>query len=251
DRMFFFGSYQGTRETNGASPNNSLLFPVIPPLLRDNNRSAIALQETFGVTPNPVAVTILNSRLPNGQFAIPSATTSSGLTPISAISRYRENQFNANFDVKLSESHTLSLKNYSARSPTFQSNFNFAGLGNGPTQLPGTGADLVLIQTVISATDTYVVTTNVVNQARLGYSRLRNTSTPEEPFTAAQLGISSPLQNLFPGMPTFIVTGLFTLGPSPFADQSSRVNAFTVADIVSILAGNHHLRAGGEYRRSH
>jgi len=251
DRMFFFGSYQGTRETNGASPNNSLLFPVIPPLLRDNNRSAIALQETFGVTPNPVAVTILNSRLPNGQFAIPSATTSSGLTPISAISRYRENQFNANFDVKLSESHTLSLKNYSARSPTFQSNFNFAGLGNGPTQLPGTGADLVLIQTVISATDTYVVTTNVVNQARLGYSRLRNTSTPEEPFTAAQLGISSPLQNLFPGMPTFIVTGLFTLGPSPFADQSSRLNAFTVADIVSILAGNHHLRAGGEYRRSH
>jgi hypothetical protein len=250
DRVFFFGSYQGTRETNGASLNNSLLFPFMPPQLRDNNRSAVALQETFAVTPNPVAVTILNAKLPNGQFAIPSATTASGLTPISAISRYTENQFNANFDVKLSDNHTLSSKNYSARNPTTQANFNFAALGNGPTQLPGAGADLVLVQTLISLTDTYVLSPNLVNQARVGYSRLRNTSTPDEPFTAADLGISSPLQNLFPGAPTLIVTGLFTFGSSPFADQSSRINAFTGADTLSIVKVNHHLRIGGEYRRS-
>jgi hypothetical protein len=250
ERIFFFGSYQGTRETNGASLNNSLLFPFMPPQLRDNNRSAVALQETFAVTPNPVAVTILNAKLPNGQFAIPSATTASGLTPISAISRYTENQFNANFDVKLSDNHTLSSKNYSARNPTTQANFNFAALGNGPTQLPGAGADLVLVQTLISLTDTYVLSPNLVNQARVGYSRLRNTSTPDEPFTAADLGISSPLQNLFPGAPTLIVTGLFTFGSSPFADQSSRINAFTGADTLSIVTVNHHLRIGGEYRRS-
>jgi hypothetical protein len=250
ERMFFFGSYQGTRETNGSSLNNSLLFPFIPPLLRDNNRSAVALQQTFGVTPNPVAVTILNAKLPNGQFAIPSATTTSGLTPISAISRYTENQFNANFDLKLSDNHTIASKNYSARNPTTQANFNFAALGNGPTQLPGWGADLVLIQTLISLTDTYVINPNLVNQARVGYSRLRNTSSADEPFTSADLGISSPLRNLFPGAPTMIVTGLFTFGPSPFADQSSRINAFTAADTLSIVKVNHHLRAGGEYRRS-
>ena len=250
DRLFFFGSYQGTRETNGASLNNSLLFPIIPPQLRDNNRSAAALQSTFGVTPNPIAVTILNSRLDTGAFAIPSAATSSGLTPISAISRFRENQFNANFDIRFSDTHTLSVKDFSARNPSFQSNFNFAALGNGPTQLPGTGADLTIIQTLNSITDTYVVNPNVVNQARLGYMRLRNTSTPEEPFTAAELGITSPLQNLFPGMPTLIVTGLFALGSSPFADQSSRVNAFTYGDTLSVLADSHHLRMGGEYRRT-
>ena len=96
----------------------------------------------------------------------------------------------------------------------------------------------------------FVFNSNVVNQARLGYSRLRNTSTPEEPFTAAELGISNPLRNLFPGMPTLIVTGLFTLGGSPFADQSSRINTFSAGDTLSILAGSHHLRIGGEYRRS-
>src|SRR4029078_10501166 len=208
DRLFFFGSYQGTRETNGVSLNNSLLFPVIPPQLRDNNRSFAALQSTFGVAPNPIAVTILNAKLANSAFAIPSAATSSGLTPISASSRFRENQFNANFDIRFSDTHTLSVKDFAARNPSFQSNFNFAALGNGPTQLPGTGADLTIIQTLNSITDTYVVNPNVVNQARFGFTRLSNTSTPEEPFTAAELGITSPLRNLFPGMPTFVVTGL-------------------------------------------
>src|SRR5689334_8188966 len=225
ERMFFFGSYQGTRETNGASLNNSLLFPFIPPLLRDDNRNAAALQQTFGVTANPVSVTILNAKLPNGQFAIPSATTASGLTPISAISRFTENQFNANVDLKLSDNHTISSKNYSARNPTTQANFNFAALGNGPTQLPGWSADLVFVQTLISLTDTYVINPNLVNQARVGYSRLRNTSSADEPFTSADLGISSPLRSLFPGAPTLVVTGLFTFGPPPFADQSSRINA--------------------------
>ena len=250
DRLFFFGSYQGTRETNGASLNNSLLFPFMPAQLRDDNRSPAALQATFGVVPNPIAVTTLNSKLPNGQFAIPSAATPSGFTPISAISRFCEDQFNANFDLQLRDTHTLSFKHFFARNPMFQSNFNFAALGNGPTQLPGAGADLTIVQGLNSITDTYVFSSKVVNQARFGYSRLRNTSTPEEPFTGAELGISSPLQNLFPGMPTLVVTGLFTFGPSPFADQSSRINAFTISDTLSILAGSHRLRMGGEYRHS-
>ncbi|HXC72619.1 MAG TPA: hypothetical protein VN644_21700, partial [Pyrinomonadaceae bacterium] len=164
--------------------------------------------------------------------------------------RFREDQFNANFDLQLRDTHTLSFKHFFARNPMFQSNFNFAALGNGPTQLPGAGADLTIVQGLNSITDTYVFSSKVVNQARFGYSRLRNTSTPEEPFTGAELGISSPLQNLFPGMPTLVVTGLFTFGPSPFADQSSRINAFTISDTLSILAGSHRLRMGGEYRHS-
>lgn len=250
DRLFFFGSYQGTRETNGASLNNSLMFPFMPAQLRDNNRTAAALQATFGVAPNPIAVNLLNLRLPNGQFAIPSAATASGLTPISGISTFRENQFNANFDLRLTDQHTLAFKNFFASNPTFQANYNFAGLGNGVNQLPGTGGSLDIIQELTSITDTYVFTPNIVNQARFGFSRLRVTSLPEEPFTAAELGINNPLKNLFPGMPTFTVTGLFTFGSSPFADQSSRINAFTYGDTLSVVAGNHRLRLGGEYRRS-
>src|ERR1041384_1259272 len=253
DRLFFFGSYQGTRERNGASLNNSLMFPTIPPGLRDDNRTAAGLSAAFGVPAaaiNPVMVSVLNAKLPNGEFLIPSSPTASGLTPISGLSRFRENQFNANFDWRLNDNHTISSKNFFASNPTFQANYNFAGLGNGITQLPGTGGSLDIIQDLNSITDTYVFSPNVVNQARFGFSRLRVTSVPEEPFTASQFGINSPLRNLFPGMPTLTVTGLFTLGSSPFADQSSRINAFTYGDTLSVVKGNHRLRFGGEYRRS-
>ena len=253
DRLFFFGSYQGTRERNGASLNNSLMFPIIPPQLRDDNRTAAGLAAAFGLPSaaiNPVIVSLLNARLPNGQFAIPSAATASGLTPISGLSRFTENQFNANLDWKLNDKHTISAKNFYASNPTFQANYNFAGLGNGITQLPGTGGSLDIIQDLNSITHTFVISPNIVNQARFGFSRLRVTSSAEEPFTASQFGINTPLRNLFPGMPTFTVTGLFTLGSSPFADQSSRINAFTYGDTLSVVSGNHRLRFGGEYRRS-
>ena len=76
------------------------------------------------------------------------------------------------------------------------------------------------------------------------------TSVPEEPFTAQQFGITNPLGNLFPGMPTISVTGLFVLGSSPLADQSSRINSFGLQDTLSIVHGRHRLKVGGEYRRS-
>ena len=260
DKFFFFGSYQGTRERNGASLNNSLTFPVLPAGLTDSNRTAAGLGATFGLNPaliSPIAVQLLQARLPSGEFAIPSPNATTGLAPLagvltprSGISTFRENQFNANFDYNFSEGHTLSLKNFFASNPTFQSNYNFAGLGNGPLQLPGTGGELDIIQTLSSITDTYVFSPNVINQARFGFSRLRVTSVPEEPFTAAQFGITNPLAALYPGLPTISVTGLFNLGSSPLADQSSRINTFTFQDTVSVVAGRHRLRLGGEYRRS-
>ncbi|HEX8354502.1 MAG TPA: TonB-dependent receptor [Pyrinomonadaceae bacterium] len=253
EKLFFFASYQGTRERNGASLNNSLTFPVIPAALTDNNRTAAGLAAAFNLPAaaiSPIAVNILNARLPSGEFAVPSATTASGLSPQSGISTFRENQLNANLDWSISDKHTFSAKNFFAGNPTRQANYNFAGLGNGPQQLPGTGGDLDIVQALSSLTDTYVFGPNVINQARFGFSRLRVTSVPEEPFTAQQLGISNPLGNLFPGMPTLTVTGLFTLGSSPLADQSSRINSFGLQDTLSIVSGRHRLKVGGEYRRS-
>ena len=253
DKLFFFTSYQGTRERNGASLNNSLTFPVIPVQLTDGNRTAAGLAAAFGLPAaniSPIAVSILNARLPSGEFAIPSATTASGLSPQSGISTFRESQFNANGDWTINSNHTFSAKNFFASNPTFQSNYNFAGLGNGPQQLPGTGGDLDIIQALSSLTDTYVFSPNVINQARFGFSRLRVTSVPEEPFTAQQFGITNPLGNLFPGMPTLSVTGLFVLGSSPLADQSSRINTFGFQDTLSIVKGRHRLKVGGEYKRS-
>ena len=79
------------------------------------------------------------------------------------------------------------------------------------------------------------------------------TSVPEEPFTAASVGITNPLASLYPGAPTLSFAGgdsLFFLGSSTLADQSSRINAYTAADTLSWTMGNHRLKFGGEYRFS-
>lgn len=254
DEFFFFGSYQGTRERNGASLNNSLTFPIIDPRLTDNNRTAAGLAAAFGLIPaqiSPVTLALLQARLSNGQFVIPSAATASGLTPISGLSRFTENQVNLNLDYTLSTKHTLSGKGFYASNPTTQANYNFAGLGNGNQQLPGFGGELDIIQTLISITDTYVFSPTVVNQLRLGFSRLRVTSIPEEPISAASLGITTPFASTYPGLPTIFVTGQFSLGSSPLADQSSRINTFTLSDTLSFnIGGQHRFRAGGEFRPS-
>lgn len=270
DKLFFFGSYQGTKEKNGASLTNSLTVPVIPIGLSDTNRTAAGLAAAFSGVPtianltsaqiNPVALSILNARLRDGSFAIPSSSggtrtlSSLGLTqPQSGVSRFTENQFNANADLNLTSKHSISAKFFVADNPTFQANYSFAGLGNGATQLVGFGGDLTIKQKLYSVTDSYVFSPNVVNQFRVGFSRLRVTSVPEEPFTAAQLGITNPLSSLYPGTPTLSFNGsdsLFFFGSSTLADQSSRINAYTANDTLSWTVGNHRLKVGGEYRFS-
>lgn len=274
DRAFFFGSYQGTRERNGLSLLNSLTFPSIPLGLTDTNRTAAGLAAAFGLTAaqiSPIALNILNAKLPNGQFAIPSSGATGAPstcplallggnanrcainTPQSGLSTFREDQFNANVDVNVTDRHNLSAKFFIADNPTKQANYNFAGLGNGSNQLVGFGGDLAIKQKLYSITDNYILSSNITNQARFGFNRLRVTSVPEEPFTAAQLGITNPLANLYPGAPTISVAGLdssFTFGSSTLADQSSHINAYTFQDTLSIVAGKHRIRVGGEYRYS-
>lgn len=270
DKLFFFGSYQGTREKNGASLTNSVTVPVLPTGLTDTNRSAAGLATAFsGLTGlanltaaqiNPVALSILNARLPNGNFAIPSSSVGTrtaallGLTqPQTNVSEFTENQFNANADVNFTSKHTLAAKFFVADNPTFQANYNFAGLGNGATQLVGFGGDLTIKQKLYSITDSYVFSPNIVNQFRVGFSRIRVTSVPEEPFTAAQFGITNPLASLYPGAPTLSFNGsdsLFFFGSSTLSDQSSRINAYTIGDTLSWTIGNHRLKIGGEYRFS-
>ncbi|WP_161997861.1 hypothetical protein, partial [Escherichia coli] len=100
----------------------------------------------------------------------------------------------------------------------------------------GFGGDLTIKQKLYSITDNYIVSPNIVNQLRFGFSRIRVTSVPEEPFTASQFGMTPPFSSFYPGAPTLAFNGsdaLFSFGSSPLADQSSRINAYTIADTLS------------------
>src|SRR5262249_6050134 len=83
DKFFFFGSYQGTRARNGVS-GVAKTSALLPRLTNDRSRAALGAlaggQSGFfgGVTVapdgsniNPVALSLLNAKLPNGNYIIP------------------------------------------------------------------------------------------------------------------------------------------------------------------------------------
>ena len=264
NKTFFFIAYQGTRERNGASLTNSIMTPNIPSGLTNDRSTATlqALATTFGAAAlNPISQQLLQAKLPNGQYAIPSAgaTAASPLipvsTPLSGMSTYREDQFNVNVDQQIKSSNRLSGKFFYSDIPQFQANFNFQG-SNGVIQAPGYGGNIDFHNRVFTLTDTQVFTPNLINEARFGFSRINGPSQPQEPFVGAPnqpvFGINNPLcnagQSNFCGMPTIGVSGLFTIGSTSLADQRSTVETFQYSDMMSWTKGKHFLRFGGEVR---
>ncbi len=258
DKTFFFGAYQGTIQRNGQS---SLGFrtALVPPLT--NDRSAAALGKLFGgqrgqfqnifggVGPaiaadgsniNPVALKLLNFKLSNGQYAIPTPQTilPNGLGQFSYSSpvKFREDQFTGNIDHTFSDTNQFAARFFYADtdqdSPFYRNN------------LPGYGLSLKNknLMTVLSDTQTFA--SNRINVARVGFIRFKGAQAQPQPIKNSDLGITSP--GGLEGMPTIQVSGLFTLGPDLFLSETT--NSFVFQDTFSIFAGRHSLRMGGEFK---
>jgi len=264
DKTFFFVSYQGTRERNGASLTNSLTFPNIPAGLTDDRSLAAlnALNASYygpGQTVpalNPISVKLLQTKLPDGSWAIPSAAhTASTLktlvsTPLSGVSTYREDQFVSNIDQAIGQKNRLSGKFFYSDTPQFQSLFSF--VGSNPQQIPGYGGNIDFHNRVFSLTDSHVFSPTLINQAHFGYSRINGPSTPQEPLKNSDVGINNPLCSTTPsfcGLATIQVLGLFSIGSTTLADQKSTTQTFEWTDMMTWTHGKHLLRFGGEARR--
>ena len=256
DKIFFFGSYQGTKERNAASPINSLSSNVlIAPGLTDD-RSEQTLLRVFkpasatGVVAtsiNPTALGLLNFRLPSGQYLIPTPQSNgrySGATP----STYEENQFNANIDVRFSDRNTLTGKLFSFNAPQTLVLPSF--LGGGPN-IPGFGNFQQNNGRLVSLTHTYTFSPNIVNELRAGYNFLRVDAFPQEPLKDSDIGIKRVNAGTFPGLPLIRVNaagGGFVTGTSATIDVKAVSPSTTLADTISIVHGKHTFRTGGEFR---
>ena len=255
DKLFYFLSYQGTRERNGVSPTHSLATVFVPDnLTSDRSNAALdGLALSFGVSAiNPTARFLLQATLPDGRPVIPSSPSPSSSTTstpvaVSGLSKFREDQFNTNLDYQITPSNRVGAKFFWANNPATQALFNSFGIGNA-LPLPGFGADVDFKQRLVTISDTHIFGSNMLNDARFGVSIILTRSTPQEPFTAAQVGIASPLNSLFPGMPTISVANFFDLGSSPFADNDAQVYTYTWGDTFTWKKGNHTMRMGAEFK---
>ena len=269
DRAWFFISYQGTRETNGTSLTNSLSTVFLPPFLgpqRDlTHLEALSLCYGLGGLVDPgTAYLALNQTLPNGQYMIPSApgvtTTGNCTTPGQAVtaspvletipstSTYKEDQFNTNLDIKLNNANRFFAKYFQSLNRENQALYDQFGDGNA-YQAPGWQTEEDTAQRVLAFGVSSVISNHMVNEVRFGWSAIYGPGTPSQPVSAADLGISSPLGSLFPGMPTMVFANMFTLGPSPFGITYAATNMYSAGDTMTWTKGRHTMKFGSEYKR--
>ncbi len=252
DKSFFFASYQGTRERNGASRLNSIASNIlIAPGLTDDRSERTLLSALHPMLAtgqpataiNPTALALLHARAANGDFLIPTPQAN-GRYSGSSVSVFREDQFNANVDYRVSQQNWLAVKFFFANAPQ---TLAISGAAN----VPGLPVAQVNNNRLISVQDIHTFNANVANEARLGYNFIRADSFTQQPVKDADIGITRSTASAFPGLPLIRIAldaGGILFGSSAISDLPATLPSATFADTLSLTRGRHFVRAGAEFR---
>jgi hypothetical protein len=190
-----------------------------------------------------VALALLNAKLPDGNFLIPTPH-SDGHYSGSTISSYREDQLNANLDYTLNEKDRIALRFFFSNAP------QFLALPTGGANVPGFGADQKQDNRLISIQSIHIFSAQTVNEARAGYSFIRGDMSGQNPFRDSDLGIKRANAAAYPGL------GMIRIGPTATnavaignsganVDAKNIQSATTLVDILSLTRGQHTIRTGG------
>ena len=260
DKFFIFGSYQGTRQVNGLSAG-SLSSNFLPPLTDDRSQATLGAQfcgqkgaqggtavACNGSNINPVAQKLLNVKLPNGTFLIPTPQTitkGQGFSAFSLPGRFTEDQFLINGDYLISAKHRLTERYFYSRAPQdvpFSQCFFVSCT-------PGSDQGASFRNHVGSLKLTSILSNTFVNEAMVDYSRNRGLLTSGSKITDTSLGIT-PGDPTFDKMPTIAINGLFSVGGNFNDDSDSTVNQYQYSDQIAWTHARHTIRAGFQFERA-
>src|SRR5712691_1624185 len=250
NKAFFFISYQGTREANGATDQSLYKSVLIAPGLT-NDRSTATLMNIFGVPSiDPISLQLLNLKLPSGQFLIPTPQNAKGRVTGTALSTYHEEQFNANFEYRAGTRDSLIGKFFFAHAPLFSalSGSNFGT----PASLPGFGTQVTIDNRVFSLEEIHTFSPTAVNEVRFGHSFIRHDELPQESVKDSSLGIQRSTANQYPGLPLILLArdqGGASIGTSDITYRG-RTPSVSIGDVLSLQRGKQSLRFGGEILHS-
>ncbi len=278
DRTFFFVEYQGSTQVNGLGGAQTATLPQLT-----SDRSAKTLGAQFcptghlnssgqvasgyltqaggtqvacdGSNINPVALSILNAKLPSGQFAVPSPqvmlrSSDSDQLPVGQSTfappaHYREDQFTADIDQTLTPKNTLAGRFFYSRATTTQ-----AFSQNG-ANVPGWGSNELGQNTMFVLADTHVFSANLANVARFGYVRFDGLMASQSPLLASAVGegTTTGLAGPTSAAPGLSIGGLFTIGAPSIPSAWQVTNSYIWQDTVALTRGRHNLRLGAEFKR--
>jgi hypothetical protein len=269
NKLLYFGSYQGTRQRNGVSAGCADTV-LTPPLT--NDRSAAGLGAVFGgqrgyiqnllggvgpaIAPdgsniNPVALTLLQMKGPDGGYLIPTPQTinpnapsfdSEGSATFSVSCPFTENQFMTNADYLQSEKSRWQGRFFFTNSAETQTLPATNTVGTG---VPGFPYDIGANFRDASITHTYTFTPNLVNQLVFGFNRTYALKDQGELFSWSDIGSTVPsFVNSMPGI------GIANVGLGGYGQSAVFVqNVFVLQDSLAWVHGRHNLRFGGGFTR--
>ena len=263
DKLLFFVSYQGTRQVNGIGSGGTTSF-FSPPFTDDRSRAALGKMfggqagagggtavAADGSNISAPAVALLNLKLPNGQFAIPTPQTINpaqsfalrGFSAFSIPARFLENQGLANLDyVQASKSR------FAGRFFLANSNQNVSiPVSQLATTAPGFPLLMDNRLRNVSVSHTYTFTPGLLNQADFGFHRIAVPTIQQEIFKWSDVGVkASGTANDFPAVG---VNGSLALGGNGQGIDLIQ-NHFTFQDSLTHVHGRHTIHAGGGITRS-
>ena len=282
DKLFFFFSYQGLSQKNGIAAQG-YSAPVLLPIFPGGDRSnTAALQSSLGATfcptgtdggksnaggtqvacngsnINPVAISLLQFKNPDGTYYIPSGsavTSSTGTTvgqntTFTNPARYTEHQYLGNGDYLINSKNTFSLRYFYANDPQHVS--FLCGLNGGAPGIcyPGSAGTSNISNHYAVLKLTTILTSNLVNEVRFSLQRDTSAASPTAPYTNAQFGIQ-PIQASVPQLDQLTVTGLFTVGTAGGVPSFQAVTNWEAGDDLSWTHGKQTIRFGGEVERDY
>ncbi len=263
DKLFFFAAYQLRVNEDNATGLSQMTVPTG----LTNDRSAAGLEAadlSWGgkgnVTIDPVASALLNAKLPNGQFMIPSAQSSApyeyGVPNVFLVgtARLNSNQATVALDYDATKNDRVSAKYFYQKAPVTRP-FGFS-------QVPGFPVTQHNGSQVFSLDNTTSISPRLNWEQRLGFVRMGSFSNYQQTVPGGNLGVSGEqttglTPNVLPGLqinnfgyfdqssPSLYVGPAGV--PGAFVNMGYYQNRVNPSTNVIFTTGKHTIVAGGGY----
>jgi hypothetical protein len=238
DKLFFFGTYQGTQIRNISEGNSAV---VMTQAQRNGDFSAVRRQLIDPVSKAPFP----NNQIPVSRFDpivakllpfIPAATSPDGLITFAQPLAEHENQFMGRVDYNLTKQRVYGRYFY-ARYPRDA----YSGGGN----LVASRGGFEYFDQSASAGHTYSISPNVVNNFIASWNYNDGNARSGSPFSLQSLGL--PIAGQTPPEIRIEVTGFFTINTG--APGEFRRENYHFTDSLHWVKGSHEIAFGGDFLR--
>ena len=240
-RAFGFGYYEGYRNLRGSTSD----VVVLSDAERTGDFGGTAIRDPSTGLPFP------ENRIPPARLDpsalqlidrfVPRANSRSNHYVVAPEAKDDRDSAGARVDVRVSSRHSVLGRFLMTRTDAMTPAITAAAANTAKATL-----------TDSMGSDTYILSPNAINVARLSYNRIDAHPTVTSGLRNEEFGIHVPNTNpLAQGLASILVTGLFTLGDAqqPFV---TRVNDVAqVADDFTLTRGTHAWKFGVDVRREH